>query len=85
MYRKLSGKHLDDLLVKLHEFFQSLNARLRHEEEVNRTYIVTTKFQIPAESLEDDETDSVPDVPKIHPAIPPLATGIAEWLTEYLE
>ena len=77
---KLSGEQLKSLLVKLHELFESLDATLRREEQNARVRIVTTNSQITPEILQEETEGS-----EHHAAVRSLATGIAEWLTDYLE
>lgn len=83
--RKLTAKELDNLISILYQFFQSLKPHLRRDEEPARVRIVAANMQLPREALDEEEPDEQTEFPKIHPAVPPIAADIGEWLVEYLE
>ncbi|CAL1709689.1 unnamed protein product [Somion occarium] len=83
--KKLTAKELDNLISILYQFFQSLKPHLRRDEEPARVRIVAANMQLPREALDEEEPDEQTEFPKIHPAVPPIAADIGEWLVEYLE
>ncbi|KAI0080397.1 hypothetical protein K474DRAFT_1769394 [Panus rudis PR-1116 ss-1] len=84
--KKLSAKQLKELLSSLYQFFASNSSLLlRHNEEDPRVRLMGHMNSVPNEAIQQDDEGGDPEFRVVHPAVPPIASSVGEWLTEYIE